>query len=238
MAAATVSGEFVFVTPAKAKSLSANLARPGDLVFTQRGTLGQVSIVPHGEYECYLLSQSQMKVTLDEECHDPKFVLQYFASGDGQKQIAKSAIQTGVPHTNLGILRSYRIPAPPIREQQAIAKTLGHTDALLGNLDRLIAKKRDLKQAAIQLLLRGVRRLPGFAAEWKRVRLGDHLAFLKNGVNSRAELIAEGSGLRPLRRHPHFRFGAPRSQINCHAPAAAREGVRLAAAGGRRPCVR
>src|SRR4051812_11792682 len=46
-----VSGEFVFVTPEKADSLAANLARPGDLIFTQRGTLGQVGLVPDRPYE-------------------------------------------------------------------------------------------------------------------------------------------------------------------------------------------
>src|SRR5438552_570969 len=56
-----VSGNFAFVTPAKAKSLEANLARPGDIVFTQRGTLGQVSLVPEKPFESYLVSQSQMK---------------------------------------------------------------------------------------------------------------------------------------------------------------------------------
>ena len=40
-----VKGDFVFVSPEKAESLSANIAKPGDLVFTQRGTLGQVAIV-------------------------------------------------------------------------------------------------------------------------------------------------------------------------------------------------
>ena len=99
MSASLVSGDFVFVSPRKAKSLSANLAYPGDLVFTQRGALGQVSIVPGNGYECYLISQSQMKVSLNRTRHDPSFVLQYFASRAGQKQITASAIQTGVPHT-------------------------------------------------------------------------------------------------------------------------------------------
>ena len=46
-------------------------------------------------------------------------------------------------------------------------------DALLGGLDRLIAKKRDLKQAAMQQLLTGQTRLPGFHGEWEVKRLGD-----------------------------------------------------------------
>src|SRR6267143_5722492 len=63
MGARWVGGEFVFVSDAKSASLDANLARPGDIVFTQRGTLGQVSLVPDGPYERYLVSQSQMKLT-------------------------------------------------------------------------------------------------------------------------------------------------------------------------------
>lgn len=58
-------------------------------------------------------------------------------------------------------------------EQSAIAAALGDVDALLGGLDRLIAKKRDLKQAAMQQLLTGQTRLPGFNGEWEVKRLGE-----------------------------------------------------------------
>jgi hypothetical protein len=44
---------------------------------------------------------------------------------------------------------------------------LSDVDALLGGLDRLIGKKRDLKQAAMQQLLTGQSRLPGFPGEWE-----------------------------------------------------------------------
>jgi type I restriction enzyme S subunit len=50
---------------------------------------------------------------------------------------------------------------------------LSDVDGLLGGLDRLIAKKRDLKQAAMQQLLTGQTRLPGFHGEWEVKRLGD-----------------------------------------------------------------
>lgn len=90
-------------------------------------------------------------------------------------------------------LNSFRIPVPPLEiEQRAIATALSDVDLLLGGLDRLIAKKRDLKQAALQQLLTGQTRLPGFAGEWEVRRLGDHVRFLRNGVNSRAELQPEG----------------------------------------------
>lgn len=51
-----VDGEFAFVTQAKAQELSANVARPGDVVFTQRGTLGQVAIVPESPHDRYIVS--------------------------------------------------------------------------------------------------------------------------------------------------------------------------------------
>jgi type I restriction enzyme S subunit len=62
---------------------------------------------------------------------------------------------------------------PPILEQRAIAEALSDVDALLSGLDRLIAKKRDLKQATMQQLLTGQTRLPGFHGDWEVKRLGD-----------------------------------------------------------------
>ncbi len=70
-------------------------------------------------------------------------------------------------------LNSFRIPVSPVySEQRAIATALSDVDALLGGLDRLIAKKRDLKQGAMQQLLTGQTRLPGFHGEWEVKQLG------------------------------------------------------------------
>ena len=60
----------------------------------------------------------------------------------------------------------------PVSEQTAIATTLSDADALLNGLDRLIAKKRAIKTAAMQQLLTGQTRLPGFGGEWEQKRLG------------------------------------------------------------------
>ena len=68
-------------------------------------------------------------------------------------------------------INSFRIPVPTPPEQRAIATALSDVDGLLGGLDRLIAKKRDLKQAAMQQLLTGQTRLPGFHGEWEVKRL-------------------------------------------------------------------
>jgi restriction endonuclease S subunit len=76
-------------------------------------------------------------------------------------------------------LHGVEINLPPLPEQRAIAAALSDVDALLGGLERLIAKKRDLKQAATQQLLTGQTRLPGFTCNWESRRvaeMGDALA--------------------------------------------------------------
>jgi type I restriction enzyme, S subunit len=123
-----VSGEFAHVSDGKAESLNANIARPGDIVFTQRGTLGQVSIVPKGPYDRYVISQSQMKLMVNPELADSLFYYYVFSTIEQQDYIRQHAIQTGVPHTNLGILRRTPIPFPPLPEQRAIAHILGSLD--------------------------------------------------------------------------------------------------------------
>lgn len=82
---------------------------------------------------------------------------------------------------------SFRIPYPPEEdEQRAIAQALSDVDALLGGLDRLIAKKRDLKQAAMQQLLTGQTRLPGFSGEWEEKELRE-LGFTYGGLTGKTK---------------------------------------------------
>jgi type I restriction enzyme S subunit len=76
-------------------------------------------------------------------------------------------------------------------EQRNIAEALSNVDALLGALDRLIAKKRDLKQAAMQQLLTGQTRLPSFHGEWKVKRLGE-IGQFRNGINKAKEDFGHG----------------------------------------------
>ncbi len=90
----------------------------------------------------------------------------------------QGAIRANVGQSDLS---KVYIPLPPIAEQRAIAAALSDVDALLNGLDKLIAKKRDIKQAAMQELLTGKRRLPGFSGKWEEKRLGD-LGSWKGGM--------------------------------------------------------
>ena len=76
-------------------------------------------------------------------------------------------------------LRDVRIPLPPLSEQRAIAEALSDVDGLLAALEALIAKKRAIKQAAMQQLLTGKSRLPGFSGAWETKRLEELGAFSK-----------------------------------------------------------
>jgi type I restriction enzyme S subunit len=79
-----------------------------------------------------------------------------------------------LPLVTQSILHDARIVWPyDIKEQRAIATTLHDVDALLSEIDQLIVKKRNLKQAAMQQLLTTKTRLPGFHGEWKPKRLGE-----------------------------------------------------------------
>ncbi len=80
---------------------------------------------------------------------------------------------THMPRADWGVIQNLMIPYPLLPEQHAIAAALSDVDGLIGALDALIAKKRDMKQAAMQQLLTGRTRLPGFEGEWEEKRLGD-----------------------------------------------------------------
>lgn len=100
------------------------------------------------------------------------------------------------PYIVMDTLAKMSIPIPPtLHEQRSIATALSDVDALLTKLDQLIAKKRYLKQAAMQQLLTGQTRLPGFSGEWEVKRLGD-VAILKNGYTFKSDTYTESGKYR------------------------------------------
>jgi type I restriction enzyme S subunit len=131
---------FVFVSEAKADDLLANNAHPGDVVFTQRGTLGQVGIIPNDSpYPRFVISQSQMKMTVDDSRVDAKWLFYCFRNPSTQQEMINRASSSGVPHINLGVLREFRIRLPSLPEQRRIASILSAYDDLIENNTRRIA---------------------------------------------------------------------------------------------------
>ncbi|MCI5141400.1 MAG: restriction endonuclease subunit S [Candidatus Electrothrix sp. ATG1] len=102
----------------------------------------------------------------------------YFSHRDITKYLARQG--AGRYKLNKKTLETIPCVVPTKAEQEAIAEALSDADALIESLGKLIAKKRQIKQGAMQELLTGRRRLPGFEGAWKSYKLGE-LAKLFNG---------------------------------------------------------
>jgi type I restriction enzyme, S subunit len=143
----------------------------GDVLVSKSGSLGVCAVVDTDRefsiYESIIVLQP--RPTLDSG-----FLLHLMRAEETQTRMIGERVGSTVSHLNLMIFRELRIPIPPtLGEQEAIAEALGDADALIESLEQLVAKKRHLKQAAMQQLLTGKKRLPGFEGEWKRKRLPD-----------------------------------------------------------------
>ena len=137
--------DFVFVSDETANELLANNAHPGDLVFTQRGTIGQVGLIPaNSPFSRFVISQSQMKLTPDLEQVDPFYLYYYFSSPESVVEIRNLAMSSGVPHINLEILRGFNVVTPPLACQRSIASILSAYDDLIENCQRRIRLLEDM----------------------------------------------------------------------------------------------
>ena len=135
-------------------------AKADSLTITARGFLG------HAEYRSEDFFPIVRLLVLEPSgALDARFTA--FAVNERVKFAFES---TGVPQLTAPQVGKYSVAAPPLPEQRAIAAALSDVDALLDGLDRLIAKKRDLKLAAMQQLLTGQTRLPGFNGTWEETR--------------------------------------------------------------------
>ncbi|MCT2195996.1 restriction endonuclease subunit S [Paenibacillus sp. p3-SID1389] len=123
--------EYVYITEEKADELKSSNAFPGDLVFTHRGTLGQVGIIPfNSKYRRYVVSQSQMKLTCNTKKVNPLFVYYFFKSNIGQHALLMNTSTTGVPAISRPVtsLKNIEIPLPALDEQQRIVDILNALD--------------------------------------------------------------------------------------------------------------
>lgn len=104
--------------------------------------------------------------------------------------ITMNSMRSGQPGINLQQLKEFLLPLPPTKdEQKRIATALYDIDTLIRNLDRTIEKKKNIRQGAMEQLLSGKKRLPGFKGEWEQVEIGNVCKRMKRGeVLSAAEM--------------------------------------------------
>lgn len=146
----------------------------GDFIVSCSGTIGRIFQIPPGAPKG-IINQALLKIKTDEKVVDDKYFLFYFEWGNFQERIIDNT-QGGAMKNLVGmsIFENTSIALPPTKaEQTAIATALSDVDALISNLEKLISKKRNLKQGTMQLLLTGKKRLPGFTGDWGVMTLQD-----------------------------------------------------------------
>lgn len=141
------SSDFAFVSEAVADRLSRSICVPRDIVFTKKGTLGQVGIVPPRPYEKYLLSSNQMRLRVDETLANADYVYYALSTKESIEKIVRESEHTGVPKINLAYIRRFCIPMPPRHIQDEICDFLLAVDAIITLLRETNATLEAISQA-------------------------------------------------------------------------------------------
>ena len=163
--------------------------RKGDLLACEGGEVGRAAIWDAPIEECYY--QKALHRLRPLRGFDSRLMAALLRQWSDRGLLVNYVTQTSIAHLPREKFLEVPMAVPPAREQRAIAAALSDVDALLAKLDQFIAKKRDLKQAAMQQLLTGQTRLPGFSEVWEVKRLGE-IAHIKTGSRNNEDKIEDG----------------------------------------------
>lgn len=180
--------------------------KKGDVFFTRTSeTAAEVgmSSVMLDETVDTVFSGFVLRARPRDDSLDDRFKQYCFSTTSVRKQITSRSTETTRALTSGRALSVVMIARPPKPEQRAIADALGNVDAMLGALDATLTKKRALKQAAMQQLLTGHTRLPGFYGDWNVTQLSA-VCSMKSGegiTSAHIDLFSQypcygGNGLR------------------------------------------
>ena len=161
-----------FLSKERAIQFRKGVSKDGDVLFAHNATVGPVALLRTSEPFIILSTTATYfrcnekklnNIYLKSALQSQQFVNQYQA-------VMAQSTRFQVPIT---AQRKLSLIIPSLPEQHTISTVLSDVDALISSIDQLIAKKRDIKQAAMQELLTGKRRLPGFSGEWVERRIED-----------------------------------------------------------------
>jgi type I restriction enzyme, S subunit len=148
-----VDSEFVYISESQADTMPGANLTAGDLVFTHRGTIGQVSMIPrHPRYPRYVLSTSQVKARLDIDRAIAEFYYYWFTSPAGQHELLSKVSTVGVPGLGqpVATVKSLRVPHPPVATQRAVAELLGALDNKIAVNNRVAAACHEIAELRYQ----------------------------------------------------------------------------------------
>lgn len=150
----------------------------GDILVTGVGTLGAVYVIDNPTPFYY--KDGNIICFSTKGTYDSSFLYYLFHSPIIKNQIIDNSGGSTVGSYTINNAKGTKIIVPPIFEQSRIAEALSDIDKLITSLSKMIEKKRLMKQGAMQQLLTGKKRLPGFEGEWEERTIGE-ICELRNG---------------------------------------------------------
>lgn len=155
------------------------MVRKGDIVFAQRGTLGKSAFIVNDIGPATI---NPSLVLINKIKCDNEYLSYWLQCDKIVEYICSINSQTSIPMITQNQIEHIPVVLPRIKaEQQAIAEALSDIDGLIAALDKKIAKKRLIKQGAMQQLLTGKKRLPGFSDPWVEKKFSDLYRYASEG---------------------------------------------------------
>ncbi len=181
---------------------STKLFKKNTLLFAMYASIGKCAIAKV-EVSC-----NQAILGINSNKLDIEYLYYYLASNEKRfLQMGQTGTQNNL---NKEIVQNLLIPFPKSKqEQSAIASVLSDTDELIESLTKLIEKKKNIKQGAMQELLTGKKILPGFTGEWEEKVLGE-ISNIKTGKRNGNEEVDEG-------KYPFFVRSQKVKKINSYS---------------------
>lgn len=164
--------------------------RVGDLIMSRNATVGEVAQVT-GLHPDFAMGQDVCLLQRRRKEFSATYLQAVLQSPSTLDQLASMMVGSTFKRANVEQIRSLKVAMPPPPEQKAIAEQIDCVDDHISSITALILKKRAIKQAAMQELLTGKRRLPGFEGEWEVKRLGD-VAHIKTGSRNNEDKTDDG----------------------------------------------
>ena len=168
-----------FISREKHKKLRKGVVKRGDIVLTTRGSVGQFAYYDHTvNFENIRINSGMVTLGCSNSELESDFFYALSKSSLISRQIDSAAFGSAQPQLTVKIIKSLKLPVPPLREQQKIAKILSTWDKAISTTERLIENSTQQKKALMQQLLMGKKRLldesgQRFAGEWEEKTLID-----------------------------------------------------------------
>lgn len=172
-----------------AKKYKRSEVYPGDIIFSLRGNIGDLSIVPN-EIQVANLTQGTARISVDQERFDTMYIHHVLHSTNVRRNIVSVSKGSTFNEISLEELRKVQLGAPKLEEQRAIARVISISNESIDKCQKLIIQKELRKKWLMQCLLSSKKRLKGFKGEWR--------IFTANEFLSQRNELALNDGKIPL----------------------------------------